>query len=119
MVSAFHIAGEPDTLLATLCPIDERGYLRFGFSGHSRTPSDHSRSVRSVPNDRARPLGVAPPPAPSRANYTGIGTRNRPGEGRRGVERPGRRVPGLEPGIGLICTVTLPGLEPGLGPPVP
>ena len=43
MDSTFHIAGDPDALLATLCPIDESGHLLFGFSGHSRTASDHGR----------------------------------------------------------------------------
>lgn len=45
MDSAFHVAGDPDTLLAMLCPLDEGGHILFGFSGHSRTPSDHSRLI--------------------------------------------------------------------------
>src|SRR5215208_763089 len=43
MDMAFHVAGDPDMLLATLCPIDERGHILFGFSGRSRTPGDHDR----------------------------------------------------------------------------
>lgn len=43
MDSAFHVAGDPDALLATLCRVDERGHILFGFSGRSRTPSDHSQ----------------------------------------------------------------------------
>jgi hypothetical protein len=43
METAFHVAGDPDILLTMLCPIDERGYIRFGFSGHSRTPSNHNQ----------------------------------------------------------------------------
>jgi hypothetical protein len=41
--SAFHIAGDPDALLATICPIDEDGHILFGFAGRSRTPGDHDR----------------------------------------------------------------------------
>jgi hypothetical protein len=43
MDSAFYVAGDSETLLAMLCPIDEGGHIRFGFSGRSRTPSDHSQ----------------------------------------------------------------------------
>jgi hypothetical protein len=43
MDSAFHITGDPDTLLAMLCPIDDGEHILFGFSGRSRTPSGYSR----------------------------------------------------------------------------
>jgi hypothetical protein len=43
MDSAFYVAGDSGTLLAILCPIDEGGHIRFGFSGRSRTPTDYSR----------------------------------------------------------------------------
>ena len=43
MDSAFHVAGDPDMLLAMVCPIDERGHILFGFSGRSRVPSNHDR----------------------------------------------------------------------------
>ena len=43
MDSAFLIAGEPDILMATLCPIDEGGHIRFGCFGHSRKPYDHKQ----------------------------------------------------------------------------
>jgi len=42
MDSAFHVSGNPDALLIELCPVDERGHLRFGFAGSSRAPSDHN-----------------------------------------------------------------------------
>jgi hypothetical protein len=45
MDTAFRVTGDPDVLLALLCPIDERGHLLFGFSGRSRSPSDHDRLV--------------------------------------------------------------------------
>ena len=40
MASTFQIAGDPDRLLETLFPIDGDGFIRFGFSAHSRTPGD-------------------------------------------------------------------------------
>jgi hypothetical protein len=43
MYTAFHVAGDPDMLLAMVCPIDEKGHILFGFSGRSRAPSDHDR----------------------------------------------------------------------------
>jgi hypothetical protein len=43
MDMAFHVAGDPDMLLAMLCPIDERGHILFGFSCRSRTPSNQNR----------------------------------------------------------------------------
>jgi hypothetical protein len=43
MDSAFYIAGDSEALLAMLCPIDEGGHIRFGFSGRTRTPADHSQ----------------------------------------------------------------------------
>ncbi len=42
MDTAFHVAGDPETLLATLFPIDGDGFIRFGFSARSRGPSDRS-----------------------------------------------------------------------------
>lgn len=43
MDTAFLIAGEPDALMATLCPIGEGGHILFGFFGHSRKPCDHEQ----------------------------------------------------------------------------
>jgi hypothetical protein len=43
MDTAFHVAGDPNVLLAMVCPIDERGHILFGFSGRSRAPSNHDR----------------------------------------------------------------------------
>lgn len=42
MESIFHVSGNPDVLLAELCPVDERGHLLFGFAGRSRSSSDHN-----------------------------------------------------------------------------
>ena len=43
MDTAFHVFGDPDVLLATLCPIDGDGFLIFGFAGRSGNPSNHEQ----------------------------------------------------------------------------
>ena len=42
MSTAYVVLGDPDVLLAELCPIDEQGHLLFCFAGRSRKPSSHS-----------------------------------------------------------------------------
>lgn len=42
MDCAFHVPGDPDALLARLCPLDHEGHVNFGWSsGRSRAPTNH------------------------------------------------------------------------------
>jgi hypothetical protein len=41
MGTVFYIVGDPEALLAVLCPVDAAGFIAFGFSGRSRGPSGH------------------------------------------------------------------------------
>jgi hypothetical protein len=39
MDSAFQIDGDADRLLVSLCPIDDKGRITFGFDGHTQMPA--------------------------------------------------------------------------------
>jgi hypothetical protein len=43
MDTNFYVTGDPDALLATLCPIDDAGFMLFGFAGRSRKPSEYGQ----------------------------------------------------------------------------
>lgn len=49
----FHVGGDPDALLAELCPIDEQGYVDFVSAGRSRAPTDHEHLLEGQVEFRA------------------------------------------------------------------